>query len=130
MLRIITRSFRVAVLCWALLNTGLLIVVIQLFAWFQMSKDLSPELPVLQAMELVASGKEECEICHFCTANNPVNDKGSDEIIVFKLPLLYLTSLPAGVLNSVPEISFPLDPQYPIISGFEWGIDPPPPKVA
>jgi len=130
MLGFITRSFRVVLLCWALLNTGVLIMVLQLFAWFQMSKDLSRELPLVQAMKLVVSGKEACEICQFCNEKNPANDKSSNEKIVFEPPFLYLASLSAGFVNSVPESSLPSVPQYSIISSFELGIDPPPPKLA
>ena len=129
MLRCITKPFQVVLLVCSVLNTGALILGLQLFAWFQMSKDLSQELPLLQAVERVASGEESCEICYFCNENNPLNDKGSDELVIFEPPLLYFPPLPAEFLHAMPERSLQSDPYSRILCSFELGIDPPPPKL-
>ena len=124
----IIRPFRIGILCWSVLNTGVVILGLQFFAWFQMTHDLSREMPLWEAIKLVTDGEEDCDICKFCSENNPMEDGGQAEMVPYKSQLLYLSPIPTCIVNSPAEYSKQWEPHYPMFSGFVSGIEPPPPK--
>ena len=99
-----------------------------IFAWFQMTHDLSREMPLWEAVKLVTDGEEDCDICKFCKENNPMEDGGQAEMVPYKSQLLYLSPIPTCIINSPAGHSKQWEPHYPIFSGFVTGIEPPPPK--
>ena len=128
MFSFLTKPFRIAMLCLSVLNTGVAIMGLQLFAWWQMTHDLSEEMPFFEAAKLVAHGKEECEICQFCNENNPMDKSAEVEMFLFKSQLLYLSSMTSTLSPPPSGHSVKWVTLHPIPSSFASGIEPPPPK--
>lgn len=124
----LTRAFRIVMLSWAVLNTGVLIMGLQLFAWCQMTHDLSRDMPLSVAVKLVSEGKQDCKICQFCDENNPMDGSENMELALLKSQLLYLSPTPTCILDSPSKHSETCEPHYPVFSSFVLGIEPPPPK--
>ena len=128
MFSFLTKPFRIATLCWSMLNTGVAMMALQLFAWCQMTHDLSQDMPFLEAAKLVSEGKEDCEICQFCNENNPMDKSAEVEMVLYKSQLLYLSPMPSGLSFPPSTHSIKWATLYPPISSFVSGIEPPPPK--
>ena len=113
MFSLLTKPFRVAMLCLSVLNTGVAIVRLVSELTICLKKCLSSKQPE----KLVAEEEKECEICQFCNENNPLDKSAEVEMFLFKSQLLEsMTSMLSPPPSEVKWATL-----HPIASSFASG---------